>query len=121
MRVAADVDGNMYALFDRERVRTWLAAEYEKVIETSLPEPDPIQVVAHRLQSRDRIVAISCSSRGLAVDNLEYMVPAFDTVYGLLNSAAGELETVADACRELGRTVAGKSVGEPFDPGQHQD
>lgn len=56
-----------------------------------------------------------------AVDDLEYMVPAFDTIYGLLNSAAGELEAVADACKELGRTVAGKSAREPFDPDQHQD
>lgn len=91
---------------------------------------DSAPSLAERLQAQREqlfkaISIVECCKNAtatqLAVDDLEYMVPAFDTVYGLLNSAAGELEVVADACRALGRTVAGKSAGEPFDPEQDQD
>lgn len=81
------------------------------------------RVQAQREQLFKAISIVECCKNAtatkLAVDDLEYMVPAFDTVDDLLNSVAGELEVVADACRKLSRTVAGKAAG--FDPDQHQD
>lgn len=83
------------------------------------------RVQAQREQLFKAISIVECCKNAtatkLTVDDLEYMVPAFDTVCGLLNSAAGELEVVADEYRELSRTAAGKSAKEPFDPDQHQD
>jgi len=36
-----------------------------------------------------------------AVDDQEYMIPAFETVCDLLNDAAEELEEIASACEKL--------------------
>lgn len=69
------------------------------------------RVQAQREQIFKAISIVECcknaSATQLAVDDLEYMIPAFDAVRDLLNTAAGELERIASAVpktRRGGRT-----------------
>lgn len=41
-----------------------------------------------------------------AVDDDEYMIPAFEAACDLLNDAAEELEGIASACEKLGRSAS---------------
>jgi len=41
------------------------------------------------------------SATMLDVDDSEYMIPAFETIYDLLNTSAGELERIAKSVKRL--------------------
>lgn len=69
--------------------------------------------LAERVESeRDRIfkavsIVLCCwyaTVTKWAVDDHEYMIPAFEAVCDLLNDSAEELERIASACEKLGAT-----------------
>lgn len=63
------------------------------------------RVQAQREQLYKAMSIVECckyaSATLYAVDDSEYMVPAFDTVCDLLDTAAGELERIASECEDL--------------------
>lgn len=64
------------------------------------------RVQAQREQLYKAISIVECckyaSATLYAVDDSEYMVPAFDTICDLLDTSAGELEQIASECEDLG-------------------
>lgn len=80
------------------------------------------RIEAQREQLFKAMSIVECcknaSATKLPVDDLEYMVPAFDTLYDLLNTAAGELERITSACKSLGRAIAPPSIPLPPEPAE---
>lgn len=82
---------------------------------THEPEPRPLaldgapslaeRVQAQREQLYKAMSIVECckyaSATLYAVDDSEYMVPAFDAVCDLLDTMAGELERIASECDDL--------------------
>lgn len=91
------------------------AATEPKPEPTHKPEPRPLaldsapslaeRVQAQREQLYKAMSIVECckyaSATLYAVDDSEYMVPAFDTICDLLDTAAGELERIASDCEDL--------------------
>jgi hypothetical protein len=84
-----------------------VAAATDELDESESPPSalDSAPSVAERIQAqRDQlfkaISIVQCcrnaTATKLVADDLEYMIPAFETVCDLLDSAAGELETIMD-------------------------
>jgi hypothetical protein len=87
--------------------------EPEQQPHESEPRPgalDSAPSIAERVQAqRERLFKamsiVECckyaSATLYAVDDSEYMVPAFDTICDLLDTSAGELELIATECADL--------------------